>query len=85
MVQCLALSHLRLGTLLSNRIKNFMEAEAKPGRRKISEVRIRGNAAQCLALSRLRVGTLLSNRIKNSTGADVKPDRWPSNSLFERR
>ena len=55
--------------------KNFMGAEAKPGRRKISEVRIRGNAAQCLALSRLRVGTLLSNRIKNFAGADVKPER----------
>ena len=33
-----ALSRLRLRTLLSNRIKNFMGAEAKPERRKISGV-----------------------------------------------
>ena len=38
-VQCSALSHLRLGTLLSYLIKNFSGAEAKPERRKIPEVR----------------------------------------------
>ena len=38
-VQCLALSHLRLGTLLSYLIKNLTGAEAKPERRKIPEVR----------------------------------------------
>ena len=75
MVPCLALSRLRLGTHLSYLIKNFTGAEAKPERRKIPEVRIRGNVAQCFALSRLRLGTLLSNRIKNFTGAERKPER----------
>ena len=75
MVQCLALSRLGVGTLLSNHIKNFSEAEAKPERPKIPEVRIRGNVVQCFALSRLRLGTLLSNRIKNFTGAERKPER----------
>ena len=43
-IQCFALFHLRLGTLLSNRIKNFPGAEAKPERRKIPEIR---NPAFC--------------------------------------
>ena len=37
-VHCVALSHLRLGALLSNRIKNFMGAEATPKRGEIPGV-----------------------------------------------
>ena len=62
--QCLALSRLRLGALLSNRIKISRERRRSQSDECYVRLETQGNVAQCLAPSRLRLGTLLSNPIK---------------------
>ena len=62
--QCLALSRLRLGALLSNRIKIFRERRRSQSDECYVRLETQGNAVQCLALSPLRLGSLLSNPIK---------------------
>ena len=74
-IQRLALSHLRLGTLLSYLIKNFWERRRSRSDEKYLRLETQGNVVQCLALSHLRLGTLLSYLIKNFTGAEAKPER----------
>ena len=73
--QCLALSRLRLGALLSNRIKIFRGRRRSQSDECYARLEFRGNVAQCFALLRLRLGFLLSNRIKNLSGAEAKPER----------
>ena len=62
--QCLALSRLRLGALLSNRIKIFRERRRSQSDECYVRLEAQGNAVQRLALSPLRLGSLLSNNIK---------------------
>ena len=62
--QCLALSRLRLGALLSNRIKIFRERRRSQSDECYARLETQGNAVQCLALSRLRLGALVSNPFK---------------------
>ena len=62
--QCLALSRLRLGALLSNRIKIFRERRRSQSDECYVRLETQGNAVQRLALSPLRLGSLLSNPIK---------------------
>ena len=62
--QCLALSRLRLGALLSNRIKIFWDWRRSQSDECYVRLETQGNAVQRLALFPLRLGSLLSNPIK---------------------